>query len=192
MNNLFSKPNSRLNKTIKNPLDQRNKSTDHGVRNMNMIRSIEVVSNNKAIPEKDKYNYSINLNNDAALRVKMGAQKKGGLDNSLLPNEISEDHWAEINNHQYQLYLEDEERLKNEKLKKRNLIRETLQKQIEQQEQIKKKHLQQNKNIDTQMLNNAKRGLDAEKKKVRELQKKVELQKVQRDVMLLESQARKM
>jgi hypothetical protein len=40
---------------------------------MNMIRSIEVVSNNKAIPEKDKYNYSINLNNDAALRVKMGA-----------------------------------------------------------------------------------------------------------------------
>jgi hypothetical protein len=31
----------------------------------------------------------------------MGAQKKGGLDTSLLPNEISEDHWAEINNHQY-------------------------------------------------------------------------------------------
>jgi Fe-S cluster biosynthesis and repair protein YggX len=49
-----------------------------------------------------------------------------------LPNEISEDHWAEINNHQYQLYLEDEERLKNEKLKKRNLIRETLQQQLEQ------------------------------------------------------------
>jgi len=44
----------------------------------------------------------------------------------LLPNEISEDHWGEINNHQYQLYLEDEERLKNEKLKKRNLVRETL------------------------------------------------------------------
>lgn len=42
------------------------------------------------------------------------------------------------------------------------------------------------------MLNNAKKGLDAEKKKVRELKKKVELQKVQRDVMLLESQARKM
>lgn len=91
---------------------------------MNMVRSIEVVSN--AIPQKDQYSYSINLNNDAALRVKMGAQKKGGLDNSLLPNEISEDHWGEINNHQYQLYLEDEERLKNEKLKKRNLVRETL------------------------------------------------------------------
>jgi len=44
----------------------------------------------------------------------------------LLPNEISEDHWGEINNHQYQLYLEDEEKLKNEKLKKRNLVRETL------------------------------------------------------------------
>ena len=105
-------------------MDIRNKSTDHGVRNMNMVRSIEVVSN--AIPQKDQYSYSINLNNDAAFRVKMGAQKKGGLDNSLLPNEISEDHWGEINNHQYQLYLEDEERLKNEKLKKRNLVRETL------------------------------------------------------------------
>ena len=69
---------------------------------MNMVRSIEVVSNtNNAIPTKEKYNYSINLNNDAALRVKMKAQKKGGLDTSLLPNEISEDHWAEINNHQY-------------------------------------------------------------------------------------------
>jgi hypothetical protein len=44
----------------------------------------------------------------------------------LLPNEISEDHWGDINNHQYQLYLEDEEKLKNEKLKKRNLVRETL------------------------------------------------------------------
>jgi len=42
------------------------------------------------------------------------------------------------------------------------------------------------------MLNNAKRELDAEKKKVREQKKIVELQKVQRDVMLLESQARKM
>jgi hypothetical protein len=44
----------------------------------------------------------------------------------LLPNEISEDHWGDINNHQYQLYLEDEEKLKNEKLKKRNLVRDTL------------------------------------------------------------------
>jgi hypothetical protein len=44
----------------------------------------------------------------------------------LLPNEISNDHWGEINNHQYQLFLEDEERIKNEKLKKRNLVRETL------------------------------------------------------------------
>jgi hypothetical protein len=43
-----------------------------------------------------------------------------------VPNEISNDHWGEINNHQYQLYLEDEERLKNDKLKKRNLVRETL------------------------------------------------------------------
>ena len=42
------------------------------------------------------------------------------------------------------------------------------------------------------MLNNAKKGLDAEKKKAREQKKIVELQKVQRDVMLLESQARKM
>ena len=42
------------------------------------------------------------------------------------------------------------------------------------------------------MLNNAKKELDAEKKKAREQKKIVELQKVQRDGMLLESQARKM
>ena len=35
-----------------------------------------------------------------------------------------------------------------------------------------------NKNIDTLMLNKAKQELDAEKKKQREMQKKVELQKV--------------
>jgi hypothetical protein len=46
-------------------------STENVSRNMNMVRSIEVVS--KAIPQKDQYNYPINLNNDAALRVKMGA-----------------------------------------------------------------------------------------------------------------------
>ena len=33
---------------------------------------------------------------------------------------------------------------------------------------MKKKHIQYNKNIDTMMLNNAKKELDAEKKKVRE------------------------
>jgi|TARA_B110000305_G_C19355720_1_gene596664 hypothetical protein len=43
-----------------------------------------------------------------------------------VPDELSNDHWGEVNNHQYQLFLEDEERIKNEKLKKRNLVRETL------------------------------------------------------------------
>lgn len=43
-----------------------------------------------------------------------------------MPDELSNDHWGEVNNHQYQLFLEDEERIKNEKLKKRNLVRETL------------------------------------------------------------------
>lgn len=56
----------------------------------------------------------------------MGAQKKGAADNSLLPDEISDDHWGEINNHNYQLFMEDEEKKRNEKLKKRDLVRETL------------------------------------------------------------------
>ena len=89
----------------------------------NVLKSIDVVKS--AQQEKDPYNYAINLSNDAALRVKMGAQKKGP-DDSLLPNEIAEDHWGEINNHQYQLFLEDEEKKKNDKLKRRDLIRETL------------------------------------------------------------------
>lgn len=40
---------------------------------------------------------------------------------------------------------------------------------------MKKKHIQYNKNIDTLMLNNAKKGLDADKKRARELKKMVEL-----------------
>lgn len=58
--------------------------------------------------------------------------KKKGLDETLLPDEIGEDHWAEINNHQYQLFLEDEEKQRNEKLKKRELVRDTLKKQLSQ------------------------------------------------------------
>ena len=54
--------------------------------------------------------------------------KKKGLDETLLPEEIGEDHWGEINNHQYQLFLEDEEKQRNEKLKKRELVRDTLKK----------------------------------------------------------------
>ena len=55
----------------------------------------------------------------------MGTMKKGVADN-LLPEELSDDHWGEINNHQYQLFLEDEEKKRNEKLKKRDLVRDTL------------------------------------------------------------------
>lgn len=44
-------------------------------------------------------------NGFADLRIKMGT-KKSPFDN-LLPDEISEDHWAELNNHAYRLHCED-------------------------------------------------------------------------------------
>ena len=140
------------------------------------MRSIEVPASCSS-KENIGRNIKISLTNDAALRVKMGAKKNGTgtIENSLLPDEISEDHWGELNNHQYQLFLEDEENKKNEKLKKRDMVRETLQKQLEQQRELERQRVQYNKNIDTLMLNNAKKELDAEKKKVREMSKKVEL-----------------
>lgn len=55
------------------------------------------------------------------------------------------------------------------------MVRETLQKQLEQQRELKKQSIQYNKKIDTLMLNNAKKEMDVEKKKVREMTKKVEL-----------------
>ena len=55
----------------------------------------------------------------------MGQSKKGG-DTSLIPDELADDHWAEINNYQYQLFLEDEMKKKQEKLKKRDMVRDTL------------------------------------------------------------------
>ena len=63
-----------------------------------MLKSIDVVNNPKT--EMDKYNYEINLKQDPQLRVKMGAYKKGQ-DPALIPEDISEDHWGEINNYQY-------------------------------------------------------------------------------------------
>lgn len=63
------------------------------------MRSIEVPHNRSK--NNDRNSQRINLTNDAALRVKMGAKKNGygTIENNLLPDEISEDHWGELNNH---------------------------------------------------------------------------------------------
>lgn len=59
-----------------------------------MLRTLE------ANDEKDnKYDYEIQIKQDPALRLKLGNKK--GLDDTLLPSELGEDHWAEINRHQY-------------------------------------------------------------------------------------------
>ena len=46
----------------------------------------------------DKYDYKINLEKDPTLRIKMGKGKQKGFDESLLPEELGDDHWGEINN----------------------------------------------------------------------------------------------
>lgn len=136
----------------------------------NLMKSVEVENDKK---ECNKVELSfLNSNGFADLRIKMGTKKPF---DSLLPDEISEDHWAELNNHAYRLHCEDQEKKKQEILNKRSLVRDTLQKQLEEQRVHKQKYIQYNKNIDTLMLNNAKKELDAEKKKAREMKKKVEL-----------------
>ena len=45
-------------------------------------------------------------NGFADLRIKMGTKKGDQYDN-LLPDELSEDHWAELNNHAYRLHCEE-------------------------------------------------------------------------------------
>lgn len=71
------------------------------------------------------------------------------------------------------------------------MVKDTLDRQLQEQEQQRMKTLQYNKRMDNQMLSIAQRELQQEKKEKTELKKKIQLQKVQRDVMLLEAKERK-
>lgn len=146
--------------------------------------------------------------NFADLRIKIGAKKlqnKPGFgimmkdettqkvvnDYESIPSELGEDQWAEIQNYDYKLYLKEQENHKRDEYLKRKLVKDTLDRQLKEQEKERLKTLQYNKRMDNIMLNKVHKELEMEKKEKLELRKKIELQKVQRDVMLLEAKERK-
>ena len=76
-----------------------------------------------------------NDSNYADLRVKIGVKQENQnqnaestQDGSLMPEIISDNHWGEIDRHAYILHLETQKKEKEDQIKKRNLVRETLQK----------------------------------------------------------------
>ena len=70
-----------------------------------MVNSLEPAEDLKN-KTTDKF---LKSNNFADLRIKMGTKKEDPYD-KLIPDELSEDHWAELNNHAYRLYCEEQER----------------------------------------------------------------------------------
>lgn len=132
--------------------------------------------------------------NYANLRLKCGVQKPGGRHKSpdqneveSLPSQLDENQWAEIHNYDFHLYQQQQKQMRQDLKDKKNLVKKTLDHQIQEQKQTKQQTLDYNQQMDRMILRNARREIEIEKKHRYEQKKKVELQKVQRDVMLFEA-----
>jgi len=71
----------------------------------------------------------------ADIRVKMGNKRSPGkyeVDNESLPSDMGDDLWGEIPKFQHQRYLQDLKKQKVDKIAKKNMIRQTLDKQMEE------------------------------------------------------------
>ena len=93
----------------------------------------------------------------ADLRVKIGAKRasKGGdeinkrknvpFDQESVPSDIDDDQWAEIHNYDYQQYLLEQKKVKKQMQDKKDLVKETLDRQLKEQERDRMKTIQYNK-----------------------------------------------
>ena len=113
------------------------------------------------------------------------------VDQESIPSDLSENQWAEINNYDFKLYQEQQNKHKKDLIDKKNLVRNTLNVQMEEQRQARMKLLDYNQKMDKLMIKNAKKELDIEKQQKLEQIKKMEAAKAQRDVMLVEAKDRR-
>ena len=61
-----------------------------------------------------------------------------------VPSEVGDDQWAEINNYDFHLYQEQKRKEKEDHKQKRDMVRQTLQKQLEEQAQQRQKNVEYN------------------------------------------------
>lgn len=118
----------------------------------------------------------------ADLRIKMGAKRSqnGSLKNSAMgdyeqaPTDLDDNHWAEINKYNYHLWVQDNERRKQDIKSKKELVKSTLDKQLKEQTRQRQQINDYNKKMDRILLDNAKREIEMEKKERLDHKKKVE------------------
>lgn len=113
------------------------------------------------------------------------------VDQESIPSDLSENQWAEINNYDFKLYQEQLNKHKKDLIDKKNMVRNTLNVQIEEQRQARLKLIDYNQKMDKLMIKNAKKELEVEKQQKQEQIKKMEVAKAQRDVMLVEAKDRR-
>ena len=141
----------------------------------------------------------------ADLRIKLGAKKShqaGKLhqinaaktinDVESLPDDNMDDQWAAINNYDHDLWVQQEKQKKREYQEKRQQVKTVLDEQVARQRLEKERIQKYEANMDRVTLHKAKKELDKERLERKEFQKKVELQKVQRDIMLIQAKEKKM
>lgn len=150
-------------------------------------------------------NDSLSMNNFADIRLKLGKKKipdrfqkmvkastiEGVNDVESIPSEIGTDQWNEINQHDFQLYEQQQREKKNEEIATKVMVKKTLDIQMKERQEQKQKIIEYNQKMDHLMLKKARRELELERRRKYEQSKRVELQKAQRDVMLLEAQKKK-
>lgn len=82
----------------------------------------------------DKYSKSLNT--------------AGAEDIESIPSDIENDQWAEINKYDYELYMQQQREKKEEYLMKRNMVRNTLEQQLNEQKVEKQKNIEYNQKMD--------------------------------------------
>lgn len=129
---------------------------------------------------------------DASPNLKVGGGRPVRDDDAeSIPSAISEDMWGELPKYQYRLHQNQMKKAKEDLQRKKEMVRNTLDSQLKEQQERKVKDIADAKEMDRLILARAQHELDEEKRKQAVLKQKTLEAKDQRDHMLKQSLALK-
>jgi hypothetical protein len=126
------------------------------------------------------------LSSDVIMRAKLGhASRSPDVDDRMsVPSQLSDDMWGEVP--KYQAYLQEENKRKEREtfLKKRSLVKNTLEQQMQDRLKEKQKEREREREMDNMILKRAKEEIEQDKRKKEELIAKTLAAKDERDRQL--------
>lgn len=126
------------------------------------------------------------LSSDIIMRAKLGhASRSPDIDDRMsVPSQLSDDMWGEVP--KYQAYLQEENKRKEREtfLKKRSLVKNTLEQQMQDRLKEKQKEREREREMDNMILKRAKEEIEQDKRKKEELIAKTLAAKDERDRQL--------